>query len=210
MLSDRDIRLALHQRAIEIDGLVDGSIQPASVDFHLSDRPIKVWSETHPHENNFMGIQFGMGVPIIPWHDQSGEMVEQEAIQRYADVTDVCFILKPMQFALASTTERVRLGPAHLGRLEGKSSLARLGLIVHTTAGFFDPGFEGWPTLELVNVSPRSMLLRPGMPIAQMAFDAMSSPVEVPYGAKGHYADQGADPVASRYYANFKQENPPS
>lgn len=205
LYSDTDIQKALDTHMVEIEGLVPGSIQPASVDFHLSDRPFKLWSEFHPHENNFLGISLGGGAPIVPWRDQTGEMVEQAAELRYSDAPP-CFILKPGQFALASTTERVKIGPRLAGRLEGKSSLARLGLIVHTTAGFFDPGFEGYPTLELLNVAPRPMLLRPDMPIAQMAFFAMTSGSATPYNERGKYINQGADPEPSHYFENFPTE----
>lgn len=207
--SDRDIERALGAGDISIDGLVDDAIQPASVDFHLSDRPFKVWAHS-----GMASLEEGMGGtydsrvyanPIVPWEDQSEEMSEMPFREhpRFGEAVT----LRPGQFALASTTERVEIGGMVAGRLEGKSSLARLGLIVHTTAGFFDPGFEGYPTLELLNVSPRPMLLRPGMPIAQMAFFKMTSEPRHLYSERGKYDGQGADPEPSHYFENFKGDD---
>lgn len=206
VFSDRDIQQALDIGMVEIEGLVPGSIQPASIDFHLSDRPFKVWDR----QGLVSLVGYGINLadrcrnadPIVPWLDQSDEMIEVPHGWD-PDGNTPCFRLESGQFALASTTERVRIGPRLAGRLEGKSSLARLGLIVHTTAGFFDPGFEGYPTLELLNVAPRPMLLRPDMPIAQMAFFAMTSGAATPYNERGHYTDQGADPEPSHYFENF-------
>lgn len=208
LYSDSDIRKALADGLFEIDGMVEGSLQPASVDFHLSGRPLKVWAHS-----GMVDLEEGMGgtydkrrysAPIVPWIDQTDEMstVAFHEHPRFG----MCVPLAPGQFALASTAERVRIGSIVAGRLEGKSSLARLGLVIHTTAGFFDPGFEGYPTLELVNLSPRPMLLRPGMPIAQMSFFELWTPCERPYAVKGHYAGQGADPEPSHYFENFKDE----
>lgn len=194
LYSDSDIRKALADGLFEIDGMVEGSLQPASVDFHLSDRPFKHWGN--------------QGDAITPWIDQSAEMVEQHPGTRW-DEGDGLFVLDRGEFALASTVERVRIGNIVAGRLEGKSSLARLGLVIHTTAGFFDPGFEGYPTLELVNLSPRPMLLRPGMPIAQMSFFELKSLCVNPYDVKGHYTGQGADPEPSHYFENFQDEEQP-
>lgn len=201
--SDRDIEIALSYgapRGLTIEGLVAGSVQPASVDFHLSDRPFKLW-----------GGGGESAQPIVPWLDQSDQMFERGCKGYITGETGqdyMAFKLNPGEFALASTTERVEIGSHMAGRLEGKSSLARLGLVVHTTAGFFDPGFTGYPTLELLNVSPRPMLLRPGMPIAQMAFFRMSSEPKNLYGALGKYDGQGADPTASRYFENFAEGVP--
>ncbi len=197
LYSDQDIERALREGTVVIDGLVPGSIQPASVDFHLSDRPFKVWIGWVAN-SPFPSAGAALSPPITPWEDQSHEM--EEVAFRDGTIT-----LSPGAFALASTTERVKIGHRVAGRLEGKSSLARLGLIVHTTAGFFDPGFEGYPTLELLNVSPRPMLLRPDMPIAQMCFfEVMSKPKHL-YGERGKYDQQGADPEPSHYFENFQE-----
>lgn len=188
MLSDVEIKQAMNG-----DGGVsisprphDDSIQPASVDLHLSDKPLIIL----PAE----------GV-TVPWLNQSHELDD-----RPFDVTisgRPSAILEPGEFALASTIEKISFGPGYSGQLEGKSSLARLGLVVHVTAGFFDPGFSGHPTLELVNLSPRRIALTPEMPIAQMCFFRMDTPAEYPYDERGHYVDQGPHPVPSRYHQNF-------
>jgi len=122
----------------------------------------------------------------------------------------VPFILHPGEFVLAVTLERVEI-PAHLvGRLDGKSSLGRLGLIVHSTAGFVDPGFKGRLTLELTNLANLPIQLYPGMPVSQISFSYLSTPAEKPYGARGTKSKyQGQEgPEASRYYLNFVQNLP--
>ena len=206
LYSDRNIRQALREGHLKIEGLVESAIQPASVDCHLSGRPLKVWAHS-----GLVRLEEGMGgtydrnvhaKPIVPWEDQSGEMKEHPFYTSPATPDEPPTVtLYPGQFALASTIERFEIGHKVAGRLEGKSSLARLGLIVHTTAGFFDPGFRGYATLELLNVSPRPILLRPNMPIAQMAFFQMLSTPEHLYNGK--YQDQGQDPEASHYNRNF-------
>ncbi len=101
--------------------------------------------------------------------------------------------LEPGAFVLATTKEYIKLGDDILGRLEGKSSIARLGLIIHTTAGFIDPGFEGEITLEMVNLSNKEITIDAGSPIAQICFEQLSSPCDRPYGSEGlgsHYQGQ--------------------
>lgn len=108
-------------------------------------------------------------------------------------ITSTSYSLEPGAFVLATTKEYVSLSDSILGRLEGKSSIARLGLIIHTTAGFIDPGFEGEITLEIVNLSGRSYKLEAGQPIAQICFEELSSPCLRPYGSSGlgsHYQGQ--------------------
>lgn len=210
LYSDVNVHRAIRDGDLVIEGLVPGAVQPASVDCHLSDRPLKVW-----RNGGMVRIETGMlgafdsnvrARPIVPWLDQADEM-EEVGLGRHrfgpraGDIVDGVFKLAPGQFALASTIERFEIGHKVAGRLEGKSSLARLGLIVHTTAGFFDPGFRGYATLELLNVSPRPILLRPNMPIAQMAFFQMLSTPDHLYNGK--YQDQGKDPEASHYNRNF-------
>lgn len=108
------------------------------------------------------------------------------------------YVLDPGDFILATTVERVTLPADIVGRVEGKSSIGRLGLAVHITAGFIDPGFEGEITLEVANLAPWSITIRPGMRIAQMAFTRMNSTAKKPYGRVGHYQGQRG-PVESRY-----------
>ena len=108
-------------------------------------------------------------------------------------MTSTSYTLEPGAFVLATTQEYVSLSDCVLGRLEGKSSIARLGLIIHTTAGFIDPGFEGEITLEIVNLSGSAYELEAGQPIAQICFEELSSPCERPYGSRGlvsHYQGQ--------------------
>lgn len=109
------------------------------------------------------------------------------------------YLLLPGSFVLGSTVERVRIPNQTIARVEGKSSLARLGLTVHITAGFVDPGFRGQITLELHNDGPRSLILRPGLPIAQLTFESLTQTPKRVYGAAGnHYQDQDG-PTESRY-----------
>ena len=115
------------------------------------------------------------------------------------------FILHPKEFVLAVTRERVQLPPELVARLEGKSSLGRLGLLVHSTAGFIDAGFRGRLTLELFNVTRLPIILWPGMPIAQVSFIEMSTAAEHPYGSKAlrsKYQNQ-TEPTPSRFYTEF-------
>ena len=102
-------------------------------------------------------------------------------------------MLHPREFTLGSTLEHVALGPTLVGRLEGKSSWGRLGLIVHSTAGFVDPGFRGSLTLELWNLAPLPIILYPGISVCQLSLMTLTTPVDRPYGSPGlgsHYQDQ--------------------
>lgn len=179
---------------IEVQGAYE--IQPASIDLHLSSEdPITIgtaptmvgWVTKPTHIDPAANVSDRMHT-LTRWDGKSTG-------------TSSGWKLPSHGFALASTTERVRIGPNHVARLEGKSSLARLGLTVHITAGFFDPGFEGYPTLELFNCTGFDFLLVPGMPICQMAFEQLSSPCAVPYSGK--YVNQGPKPQPSRYDKNF-------
>ena len=116
------------------------------------------------------------------------------------------FVLHPGEFVLGSTLERFTLANTIAARLEGKSSLGRLGLLTHSTAGFIDPGFDGCITLELANVSNLPITLWPGMPVVQLAIFTLSSPAEVPYGsgALGSKYQGQRGPPPSRAYLNFQ------
>jgi dCTP deaminase len=120
------------------------------------------------------------------------------------------FILHPGEFVLAVTLERVELPADLVGRLDGKSSLGRLGLIVHSTAGFVDPGFKGRLTLELTNISNLPVTLYYGMPVSQISFVQLTTPADKPYGAEGSKYQGQTGPEASRYYLNYRQEASPS
>jgi dCTP deaminase len=117
------------------------------------------------------------------------------------EIPEMGVLLPSGGFMLAATKERFSIPNGIAGRLEGKSSIARLGLFIHITAGYFDPGFEGYATLELFNAAPHPIRLRAGMPIAQMSFTRMSGLSAQPYGSTGrgsHYQGQGPDPTESR------------
>lgn len=192
MLSDRDIHAVLNlpdgnEGKLIVENMAEHAIKPASIDLMLSN-----------HFHFFKGF-YDFPHPIDPKKDNSTDGLPITVPD------DDFFLLGAGDFALASTRERFHF-PAHLGgRLEGKSSVGRLGLIVHVTAGFFDPGFVGYPTLELFNCRRRPIKLYPGMPIAQMGIFALSSPAEIGYGghASSKYVDQGPAPAPSQYHRNF-------
>lgn len=187
VLSDRDIKAHLAEGHLVIRPLEEGCIQPASVDLHLGDtmRVFRPWK--HPY-------QIDLQQPL----DGLTEVVEIESGH---------FSLGPGQFVLGVTKEYIALPNDLMGRLEGKSSLGRIGLMVHSTAGFVDPGWHGHLTLELYNVSPLPILLYPGMKISQISFTRLTSPAEHPYGSPeigSKYQDQ-VGPTPTRYHQEFQQ-----
>jgi dCTP deaminase len=185
LLSDRDIRAELDARRILLDPYLPDMIQPSSVDVRL-DRFFRLF-DNHKYA-----------------HIDPSE--EQPELTRLVEVAaDEPFILHPGEFVLGSTYEAVTLPDDIAARLEGKSSLGRLGLLTHSTAGFIDPGFSGHVTLELSNVATLPIKLWPGMKIGQLCFFRLTSPAEHPYGA-GEYGNryQGQrGPTASRSHLNF-------
>ncbi len=202
LLGDLDIKKAMKDGRFVCDP-APKKIQPASVDLNLSDRPMLAWmtaKEWRRSTDQVLGFEEGIGqYEIDPFEDQRDKMVTKDD-----------FVLAPGQFALASIAERVEFDSSIAGRLEGKSSLARLGLVVHTTAGFFDPGFRGWPTLELVNHTQHPFRLHAGMSIAQMSLYELRTPAQNGYGRKtlgSKYQDQQAAPQQSRYFENRSQED---
>jgi dCTP deaminase len=186
VLSDKSIREELERGGILIEPLADGTIQPSSVDLRV-DRFFRVFrNDTTPYID-----------PKQPQEDLT-ELVEVAG--------GGAFILHPGEFVLGSTLERVALGPDLVARLEGKSSLGRLGLLIHSTAGFVDAGWDGHLTLELSNVANLPIAIYPGMKIGQISFLRMSTPAENPYGGdatKSKYQGQRG-PTPSRYYLNFR------
>src|ERR1700709_2273105 len=185
LLSDRDIRAELAAGRIGLEPLVLDMVQPSSIDVRL-DRYFRLFDN---HKYPF----------IDPAEDQP-ELTRLVQVER-----EQPFILHPGEFVLGSTFELVSLPDDVAARLEGKSSLGRLGLLTHSTAGFIDPGFSGHVTLELSNVATLPIKLWPGMKIGQMCFFRLSSAAERPYGS-GEYASryQGQrGPTASRSYLNF-------
>ncbi|GAB3995829.1 dCTP deaminase [Nocardioides marmoraquaticus] len=185
LLSDRDIRAETEAGRIVVEPWDPAMIQPSSIDFRL-DRYFRVFeNHRYPH--------------IDPAADQSD--LTREVVAE----GDEPFILHPGEFVLGSTYEVVTLPDDLAARVEGKSSLGRLGLLTHATAGFVDPGFSGHVTLELANVATLPIKLYPGMKIGQLCFFRLSSPAEHPYGsAKYGSRYQGQrGPTPSRSYANF-------
>ena len=185
LLSDRDILAELDAGRVQLDPLDRDMIQPSSIDVRL-DKFFRVFdNHKYPH--------------IDPAADQSDLTREVET------ASDETFVLHPGEFVLGSTYEVVTLPDDIAARLEGKSSLGRLGLLTHSTAGFIDPGFSGHVTLELANVATLPIKLYPGMKIGQLCFFRLSSPAENPYGsAKYGSRYQGQrGPTPSRSHANF-------
>ena len=185
ILSDRTIREELDAGRIVIDPLLPKSIQPSSVDLHI-DRYFRVF------RNHTMGhIDVKQNVEDLT---ELVEIAEEDA-----------FMLHPGEFVLGSTLERVALPVDLVARLEGKSSLGRLGLLIHSTAGFVDAGWDGQLTLELSNVANLPITLYPGMKIGQISFIRMTTPADVPYGSAevGSKYQGQRGPRPSRYWENF-------
>jgi dCTP deaminase len=186
VLSDRTIARLLAERRIEIDPYDESLLQPSSVDVRV-DRYFRVF-----HNARY---------PFIDVKQPQEELTE---LVEVAD--DQPFILHPGEFVLGSTLERVRLPDDLVARLEGKSSLGRLGLLIHSTAGFIDPGWDGHVTLELSNVANLPITIYHGMKIGQVSFMQLSEPSTAPYGSEGFgskYQGQKG-PTPSRYYKNFE------
>lgn len=187
LLSDRDIRAQIEGGRVHLDPYDPVMIQPASIDVRL-DRWFRLF-DNHRY-------------PVIdPAQDQS-------ELTRLVEVApDEPFVLHPGEFALGATYELVTLPDDVAARLEGKSSLGRLGLLTHSTAGFIDPGFTGHVTLELSNTATLPITLWPGMKIGQLCFFQLSSPAEHPYGsgAQGSRYQGQRGPTASRSHLNFSR-----
>jgi dCTP deaminase len=185
LLSDRDIRSEIESGRVCLDPYDPGMVQPSSIDVRM-DRYFRVFeNHKYPHID-----------PAVEQADLT-RLVEPEG--------DEPFILHPGEFVLASTYEVVTLPDDVAARLEGKSSLGRLGLLTHSTAGFIDAGFSGHVTLELSNVATLPIKLWPGMKIGQLCFFRLSSPAEQPYGsgAAGSRYQGQRGPTPSRSFQNF-------
>jgi dCTP deaminase len=188
VLSDVTIREELDAGRIVIDPLMADAIQPSSVDLRI-DRYFRVFrNDTTPYID-----------PKQPQEDLT-ELVEVE--------DERAFILHPNEFVLASTLERVKIPADIVARLDGKSSLARLGLLTHVTAGFVDSGWDGHLTLELSNVATLPIAIYPGMKIGQISFLRMTTAAEHPYGSTstGSKYQGQKGPTPSRYYLNFEDK----
>ena len=187
ILSDRDIIKALGDGLVGIEPFDESDVQPSSVDLHV-DRFFRTF---HNHRHPYIDVKKPM--------ENLTEMVEVSESEP--------FILHPGEFVLGSTLEYVRLSDDLVARLEGKSSLGRLGLLIHSTAGYVDPGFEGHLTLELSNVANLPITIYPGMKIGQISFFRLTSPADKPYGsaALGSKYQGQRGPTPSRYFENFNR-----
>jgi dCTP deaminase len=188
VLSDRTIRRLLEEGRIGIEPYDESLIQPSSVDVRV-DRLFRVF-----HNNRY---------PYIDVREEQEDLTELVEVE-----DDSPFVLHPGEFVLGSTLERVTLPDDLVARLEGKSSLGRLGLLIHSTAGFIDPGWDGHVTLELANVANLPITVYPGMKIGQLSFVQLTEPAEHPYGSDGlgsKYQGQRG-PTPSKYWQNFARE----
>jgi dCTP deaminase len=185
ILSDRDIFEAIASNRIGIEPFDKLDLQPSSVDLHV-DRFFRTF---HNARYPYIDVKKPM--------DDLTELIEVD--------DEEAFILHPGEFVLGSTCEYVRLPNDLVARLEGKSSLGRLGLLIHSTAGYVDPGFEGHLTLELSNVANLPITIYPKMKIGQISFFQLTSEAENPYGTKAlgskYQGQQG--PTPSRFFENF-------
>ncbi len=187
VLSDHTIKLELAKGRILVDPCDPDDIQPSSIDLHLGAEFQVFRNSRYPY--------------IDPAREQPGltELVT-------ASVEEP-FVLHPGEFALGTTVERIALPEDIVGRLEGKSSLGRLGLLIHSTAGYVDPGWDGMLTLELSNVANLPILLVPGMKIGQISFAQMTTAVDRPYGHPGlgsKYRGQSSA-TPSRMHLNWER-----
>jgi len=186
VLSDRTIARYLEEGRIQIDPYDGSLLQPSSVDVRV-DRFFRVF-----HNNRY---------PYIDVRE------EQEDLTELVEVDDgTPFVLHPGEFVLGSTLERIRLPDDLVARLEGKSSLGRLGLLIHSTAGFIDPGWDGHVTLELSNVANLPVTIYPEMKIGQISFVQLTEPAKTPYGTGdiGSKYQGQRGPTPSRYFENFR------
>jgi len=188
VLSDRSIKEALADGRIVIDPLDENDIQPASVDLHLG-RTLLAFTNSRR--------------PYVDLREDVADLTEELAL---AD--DEPFMLHPGEFILGSTMETIHLPDDLVASLEGKSSLGRVGLVIHSTAGYVDPGWQGTLTLELTNVSRLPITLYYGMRIGQISFQRMTTPVDRPYGSKelGSRYFGSTGPTATRMHLDFDEK----
>lgn len=185
ILSDKDILKKIKEGKIKIEPFDKKFVQPSTVDLHLA-------SEVRVFDN---------------WQTGVVDVREKVDVSRVVKITKEGFIVHPGEFLLGATVEKITLPADIAAKLEGRSSLGRLGLVIHATAGYVDPGFSGWLTFELSNLSRLPIRIYGGMKIAQICFFQMSSEVLRPYGTKGlgsKYQGQKG-PTASRVWLDFKK-----
>jgi len=188
VLSDRTIKEEIAAGRLVFDPYDEDLVQPSSVDVRV-DRSFRVFNNSR--------------YPYIDVREPMENLTELVTVEDGEP-----FVLHPGEFVLGQTLERVALPDDLVARLEGKSSLGRLGLVIHSTAGFVDPGFEGNLTLELSNLATLPITIFHGMPIGQISFMRMDGPVDHAYGAKeaGSKYQGQAEPTASRFYLNFDRQ----
>ena len=188
ILSDREIRTAIADRTLIIEPFDASMIQPSSIDLHV-DSQFRVFDNTR-----------------YPFIDVRKPMEDLTSLREVGP--DEPFILHPGEFVLGSTLEKVTLGDSIVARLEGKSSLGRLGLLIHSTAGFIDPGWDGHVTLELSNVANLPVTIYPEMKIGQISFVQLTEPAATPYGTGdiGSKYQGQRGPTPSKYWQNFQKE----
>jgi len=186
VLSDRTIRRLLEEGRIGIEPYAEELLQPSSVDVRV-DRLFRVFRNSR--------------YPFIDVKQEMEELTELVEVE-----PEEAFILHPGEFVLGSTLERITLPDDLVARLEGKSSLGRLGLLIHSTAGFIDPGWDGHVTLELSNVANLPITIYYGMKIGQLSFVQLTEPAEYPYGTGelGSKYQGQVGPTPSRYWKNFQ------
>ncbi|KKQ66016.1 MAG: Deoxycytidine triphosphate deaminase [Candidatus Daviesbacteria bacterium GW2011_GWA2_38_24] len=193
VLSDRDIKSAIKSGFIEVKAPHKLNVQPASLDVHLA-KTIMTISRRRSKE-----AAIDLKKPV-------DEFIEYEEIDPKRGT-----ILHPREFILGVTTEWFRLPPQVIANVDGKSSLGRLGLVIHATAGFVDPGFKGHITLEITNLTEQPLVIYPNMPVGQVRFSVLTSPAENEYGSAilgskkyPNDYDLSPKPIASQYWKNFK------
>jgi dCTP deaminase len=192
VLSDRTIKEEIAKGRLVIKPYDETCVQPASVDVHL--------------DNRFLVFRNSRR-PFIDVREPTEDLTELVEIDK-----ETPFVLHPGEFVLGSTVESFTLPDDIVARLEGKSSLGRLGLLIHSTAGYVDPGWSGQLTLELSNVAKLPITLYWGMKIGQISFLQLTTPVDNPYGSHGlgsKYQGQ-SQPTPSRSYEDFRRERPPA
>ena len=189
ILSDRTLREQLAAGRIVIDPLDESLIQPSSIDVRISN----LFRVFRNHTRGVIDVKL--------------DMVDLTELIEIPEASEEPFILHPGEFVLGSTLERIGVPDDLVGRVEGKSSLGRLGLLIHSTAGFIDAGFDGHITLELANVASLPITLYPGMKIGQVSFMQMTTPADQPYGtgASGSKYQGQRGPTPSRYFENFSR-----
>lgn len=189
ILSDRTLREQLAAGRIVIEPLDESLIQPSSIDVRISN----LFRVFRNHTRGVIDVKL--------------DMVDLTELVEIPEGCDEPFMLHPGEFVLGSTLERIAVPDDLVGRVEGKSSLGRLGLLIHSTAGFIDAGFDGHITLELANVASLPITLYPGMRIGQVSFMQMTTTADRPYGsgASGSKYQGQRGPTPSRYFENFRR-----